>query len=310
MILTTLLWSMAGVITRHLDSAASFEITFWRSAFSSLSLAVLLSVMRGLVFWRRLLHAPKEIWISGVCWSIMFTAFMMAITLTTVANALIMLALGPLITALFARFFLNHRLPVFTWLAIALAGIGIASMFMHEGDERFSVVGSLVALAVPLAGAVNFTLLQHVGLGKAPKPAISANQPVQDMLQAVLIGAVLSTLSTLPLSLPIQASIHDIGLLSILGVFQLSIPCLLVVRLSRELSAPEISLLTQLEVIFGVTWAWLWAGENLSTNTLAGGSLVLGALIANESARMFRERRARAARLNYREPVELRALPK
>ncbi len=299
---------MAGVITRHLDSAASFEITFWRSAFSSLSLAVILSVMRGLVFWRRLLHAPRVIWISGVCWSIMFTAFMMAITLTTVANALIMLALGPLITALFARFLLNHRLPVITWLAIALAGVGIASMFMHEGDETFSMVGSLVALAVPLAGAVNFTLLQHVGLGKMRKPAISGDQPVQDMLQAVLIGAVLSALSTLPLSLPIRASVHDIGLLSLLGVFQLSIPCLLVVRLSRELPAPEISLLTQLEVVFGVTWAWLWAGEYLSVNTFIGGSLVLGALLANELARMLRDRRAKAARLNDLKPVELRPL--
>ena len=301
---------MAGAVTRHLDSAASFEITFWRSAFSGLSLAVILSVMRGLGFWRTLLHAPPAIWISGVCWSIMFTAFMVAITLTTVANVLIIMALSPLITALFTRFFLNHRLPLFTWVAIALAAIGIISMFLHQGDETFSVVGSIVSLAVPLAGAVNFTLLQHVGLGKTHKLAISADQPAHDMLQAVLIGAILSTLSTLPLALPIQASIHDIGLLSMLGVFQISIPCLLVVRLSRELPAPEISLLAQLEVIFGVTWAWLWAGEYLSTNTLVGGSLVLGALIANELARMFRDRRAKAARLNYHEPVEFRPLPK
>ena len=301
---------MAGVVTRHLDSAASFEITFWRSAFSSLTLAMVLTVMRGLGFWRRLLHAPKVIWISGVCWSIMFTAFMMAITLTTVANALIMLALGPLITALFARFFLNHRLPVFTWLAIALAGIGIASMFLHGGDETLSVAGSLVALAVPLAAAVNFTLLQHVGLGKTRKPAISDDQPVHDMLQAVLIGTILSALSTLPFSLPIQASFHDISLLSLLGVFQLSLPCLLVVRLSRELPAPEISLLAQLEVVFGVTWAWLWAGENLSVNTFIGGSLVLGALIANELARMLRDRKAKAERLTYMEPVESAPSPK
>ena len=295
---------MAGVVTRHLDSAPSFEITFWRSAFSGLSLAVALSVMRGLGFWRRLLHAPMVIWISGVCWSIMFTAFMIAITLTTVANVLIMMALGPLITALFTRFFLHHRLPVFTWMAIALAGIGIASMFLHEGDETLSVIGSIVSLAVPLAGAVNFTLLQHVGLDKTHKSVISDHQPVQDMLQAVLIGAILSTLATLPLSLPIQASLHDIGLLSLLGVFQLSIPCLLVVRLSRELPAPEISLLAQLEVIFGVTWAWLWAGENLSANTLVGGSLVLGALIANELARIFRDRKAKAKLLKCLEPVE------
>ncbi|MBL8433080.1 MAG: hypothetical protein JNK80_11840, partial [Dechloromonas sp.] len=38
-----------------------------------------------------------------------------------------------------------------------------------------------------------------------------------------------------------------------------------------------------LEVVFGVAWAWLWAGEPLSSNTLLGGALVLGALAANEA---------------------------
>jgi len=103
-----------------------------------------------------------------------------------------------------------------------------------------------------LAAAVNFTILQHVGLNK-DKVVASEDKPAQDMLQAVLIGAILSALATLPLSWPFQASAHDIRPLSLLGIFQLALPCLLVVRLSRELSAPEILLLTQLEVIFGVT---------------------------------------------------------
>jgi drug/metabolite transporter (DMT)-like permease len=31
MVLVTLLWSIAGVVARHLDNAGSFEVTFWRS---------------------------------------------------------------------------------------------------------------------------------------------------------------------------------------------------------------------------------------------------------------------------------------
>lgn len=292
MIFVTLLWSIAGVVTRHLDSAPSFEVTFWRSAFTALALAVALPLMRGPGFWRRLLHSPKVIWVSGICWSIMFTAFMVAITLTTVANVLIVMALGPLITALFAHLFLQHRLPTATWLAIGVAGLGIVWMFLDKGDATVSLTGSLVALAVPLAAAVNFTILQYVGLGKG-KRITPNDEPAQDMLQAVLIGAMLSTLATLPLSWPFQASTHDLGLLSLLGVFQLALPCLLVVRLSSELPAPEISLLALLEVIFGVAWAWLWAGEHLSTNTMSGGSLVVGALIANELVRITRQRKAR-----------------
>jgi drug/metabolite transporter (DMT)-like permease len=293
MILVSLLWSVAGVVTRHLDSAPSFEVTFWRSTFNAMALAIALTTLRGWGFWRRVLYFPKVIWISGICWSIMFTAFMVAITLTTVANVLIVMALGPLITALFTRFFLHHRLPAVTWLAISVAGLGIIWMFFHEGGTTFSLVGSLVSLAVPLAAAVNFTILQHVGLDKR-RPAIGTGaEPVQDMLQAVLIGAILSALLTLPVAWPFKASGHDLSLLALLGVFQLAVPCLLVVRLSRELPAPEISLLAQLEVVFGVTWAWLWAGEHLSDNTLMGGSLVLGALIVNELSRVLRYRKAK-----------------
>ena len=58
-------------------------------------------------------------------------------------------------------------------------------------------------------------------------------------------------------------------------------------------------MLGQLEVIFGVTLAWIWAGEHLSINTLSGGSLVLGALVANELVRIARERKARGNNLRY-----------
>lgn len=281
---------MAGVVTRHLDSAASFEVTFWRSAFNALALSVWLTMIRGPGLWRRILNSSRVIWVSGFCWSIMFSAFMIAITLTTVANVLIIMAMGPLISALFARLFLHHKLPLVTWLAIAFAGLGIVWMFLDEGDASLSLIGSVVALAVPLAAAVNFTVMQHVGLNK--EVVVSKDKPAQDMLLAVLIGAILSALATLPLSLPFQVTVHDLSLLSLLGIFQVAIPCLLVVRLSRELPAPEIMLLAQLEVIFGVTWTWLWAGEQLSVNTLTGGALVLGALMINALTGVFREQRS------------------
>jgi drug/metabolite transporter (DMT)-like permease len=290
LIFVNLLWSTAGVVTRHLDSAPSFEVTFWRSTFTALALAIALTLIRGPGFWRRLLYSPKVVWISGICWSIMFTAFMVAMTLTTVANVLIVIAIGPLITALFTRLFLNHKLPAVTWLAIGVTGLGIVWMFFDEGDASLSLIGSVVALAVPLAAAVNFTVMQHVGLNK--EVVVSKDKPAQDMLLAVLIGAILSALATLPLSLPFQATVHDLSLLSLLGIFQVAIPCLLVVRLSRELPAPEIMLLAQLEVIFGVTWAWLWAGEQLSINTLTGGVLVVGALMINALTGIFREQRS------------------
>ena len=115
------------------------------------------------------------------------------------------------------------------------------------------------------------------------------------MLPAILVGALLSAFATLPLAWPLQASTHDLGLLAVLGVVQLAIPCLLVVRLSRELPAAEIALLGLLEILFGVTWAWLGAGEQPSSATLIGGMMVIGALILNEMMALRQKRRAFAA---------------
>ncbi|MGB7991001.1 MAG: EamA family transporter [Candidatus Methylophosphatis roskildensis] len=86
----------------------------------------------------------------------------------------------------------------------------------------------------------------------------------------------------MPLAWPFHASEHDLGLLAVLGVVQLAIPCLLVVRLTRELPGPEIALLGLLEVVFGVAWAWLGAGEQPALSTLAGGALVVGAMVVND----------------------------
>lgn len=280
MVLVTLLWSIAGVVTRQLDAARSFEVTFWRSLFTAAALALALSWLRGAALWRGLARAGWPMWLSGLCWSVMFTAFMVALTLTSVANVLVTMAVGPLVTALFARLFLRHRLPARTWLAIAAAGVGIAWMFGHEAGAGASLAGTLVALAVPLAAAANWTLLQHVAHG----PADPDDAPPQtDMLPAVLIGALLSAAVTLPLAWPLQASGHDLGLLALLGVLQLALPCLLVVRLARALPAPEIALLGLLEVVFGVAWAWAGAGERPATSALGGGALVLGALLVNEA---------------------------
>ena len=277
MVLVTLLWSIAGVVTRHLDAARSFELTFWRSGFNALALVLALGVLRGATAWREILRGNRVIWISGLCWSVMYTAFMIALTLTSVANVLVTMAVGPLLTALSVRLFLGHRLPPRTWVAIAVGSAGIAWMFGEEAARGVSLAGSLVALAVPVASSVNFTLLQQ-----RAGAARDDSGRTQDMLPAVMLGALLSAAAMLPLAWPLQASNHDVGLLALLGVVQLAIPCLLVVRLARELPAPEIALLALLEVIFGVLLAWLGAGEAPAASTLAGGALVLGALAGNE----------------------------
>jgi drug/metabolite transporter (DMT)-like permease len=278
MLLVTLLWSMAAVVTRQLESARGFEMTFWRSAFMWLSLALYLVVSRGPLIVEQMVRGGRALWVSGLMWSVMFTCFMLALTLTTAANVLITMSTAPLITALLARLTLGQHVARRTWLAILLAGCGIAWMYAagFNGDSR-ELIGTAVAMCVPLAGAINWNLSQRAGTRI-------------DLVPALLIGATISALLTLLLSWPLQASTHDIGWLAVLGVFQLTIPCILAVRVARVLPAPEMSLLVLLESVFGIAWVWLATSERPTASVVLGGSLVLVTLAVNQWLGMREQR--------------------
>ena len=288
MLIVTLMWSIAGVVTRHLEAARSFEVTFWRSAVTLVTLVILLSWRTGAAALVRQIRSGGAIlWLSGLCWCVMFTAFMLALTLTTVANVLVTMSIAPLLTALIARTVLGHRLAARTWAAIVVAGAGIAWMYAREVStaDPQHLLGTLVALAVPLAAATNWVVLHH-----------TRHDEGVDLMPAVLIGAALSTLLTLPLAVPFSATAHDVGLLAMLGVVQLAVPCLLSVAAARHLSAPEASLLALLEVVFGVAWAWLGADEAPAAHVLGGGALVLLALAGNEAVALRGARGASSGR--------------
>ena len=272
MVLVTLMWSIAGVVTRQLESARSFEVTFWRSFFTVLSLLVILPFFQGRGVFSKIRNGGPAFWLSGVFWSVMFTAFMVALTLTTVANVLVTMAVSPFVTALLARVFIGYRIPPRTWVAIVMACIGIGWMYGTQMDLSGHLAGTLVALLVPLASAANWTVVQYS----------RAHGQNLDLVPAVLVGAVISSLVTLPLSLPFTATTHDIGLLALLGLVQLAIPCALSVVCAGVLKAPEMALLALLEVIFGILLAWLGAGEVPAASVLSGGALVIAALVINE----------------------------
>jgi len=270
MVAAPVLWSTAGVVTRHIERATAFELVFWRSFFA------FVFVLAALLFFRRNpLKAGWPVLVSGAMWSVMFTTFMLALTLTTTANTLVVMSLAPLLTTLLARAFLSDPIPSGTWVATAVAAIGIAWMFGSDlsAHSARDLAGMAIAFSVPVAGSINVVALRRA-------------RASADLLPAVMLGSVISCLIALPLAVPLQATATDVALLAFLGVFQLGLPCMLFVLASRVLLAPELALLGLLEVLLGPLWAWLGANEVPARATLTGGAMVLSALVVNELATM------------------------
>lgn len=279
MVCAAALWSIAGVFTRHLDEVRGFEITFWRSLFTAMFVMAVLACQRKKSVFSKMRQAGLPGVLSGLCWGLMFSSFMLALTMTTVANTLVICSLTPFLTAVLARLILKQRTPLRTWVAIAIAFFGIIVMFAGSMAEFGSahLPGIGVAMIVPLSASGNYVIFQKSGRHT-------------DLVPSVLLGAVFSALVMLPMAVPLQSSLHDIGIMAILGVFQLGLACMLLVIASRSLSAPEVALLTMLEVVLGPLLAWLGAGEVPSQATLAGGGCILMALALNELTLLRRAR--------------------
>ncbi|MBC3920090.1 DMT family transporter [Undibacterium sp. CY18W] len=278
MICAATLWSIAGVFTRHLEVARNFEVTFWRSFFAAVFIAGVMLRQYKWAFIPRLKLLGKIGFLSGCMWATMYSCFMIALTMTTVANTSIMESLTPLFTAFLAWMILRQHIPARTWWAIAAAGLGMCWMFagsLTEVDSR-GLTGMLIALGIPFASSINVIILKKGG-------------HAVDLVPAVFVGGSLSALIMLPLAWPFQTSLHDIAILAILGFFQLGLPCMLMVKASNSLSAPEIALLSLLEVLLAPIWAWLGAGEVPAQSSIIGGAIVLTALVFNELADMRKD---------------------
>jgi drug/metabolite transporter (DMT)-like permease len=128
MLVAATLWSIAGVVTRHVEFAGRWEVTFWRSLFAAVFVLAALLFTRGGNAWAAVRATGGYGVLSGAMWAIMFVAFMLALMTTTVANTLIVNSITPLVTALLARAVLRQpiaRAPA----AIALAIAGMLWMF-------------------------------------------------------------------------------------------------------------------------------------------------------------------------------------
>ncbi len=266
MIAAPVLWSSAGVVTRHIERAQPFEQVFWRSLFAFAFVFSFL-LFRRVNPWLSIRAAGLPGLVSGLMWAVMFTAFLFALSMTTTANTLVVMSVGPLLTAVFAWIFLKDPVPARTWIAAGAAAVGIALMFGFSLEMHF--LGMAIAFLIPVAAAVNVVVLR-------------ASAAKLDLVPAVMLGGALSCLIALSFALPFSSTPKDVVLLAFLGFFQLALPCMFLVLASRTLLAPEIALLGLLEVVLGPLWAWLGAGEVPPQSTVLGGMVVLAALVLNE----------------------------
>jgi drug/metabolite transporter (DMT)-like permease len=179
---------------------------------------------------------------------------------TSAANALLVLAIAPFLAAILSFFLLKERIDRVTALAIALVFTGVlvlASGSLGQGrllGDGFALMNAITIAAyyVTLRTTGRRNMLPHLALGSILGGLLAV--PFADFEPITTTQALLIFLSS-AIILPGAAGLLMLG--------------------PRYLPAPEVSMITLLEVILGPLLVWAVIGENPGQMTLIGGAIII-----------------------------------
>ncbi|MDP6137554.1 MAG: DMT family transporter [Arenicellales bacterium] len=261
-------WSISGVTVRLMESATDWQINFYRCA----SLAGFVAVVLLLRYKYRLFQIIRAAGIKGLGAGVLLSGAMLcnivALIHTSVANAVLLMATGPIFAAVLGRFVLGERTSWRLWISIGLALTGIVVM-VGGGIGRGSLYGDLIALVgVGFFGCYAVTLR----LGKATdmSPAV---------LHAGLSGALAAGLIVLISGQGFSAPTTDIALCIMLGIFQVGIGSVLFAVAAQSVPAVNLTLYALGEPVLAPLWTFVGVGEIPATATFLGGSILFVALL-------------------------------
>ncbi|MEA3213347.1 MAG: hypothetical protein QOE70_6404 [Chthoniobacter sp.] len=261
LIVTSLLWSLGGVLIKSVD---------W----PSLAKAGVRSGMAAVVLWAWL-RRPQFTWSStqlgaAVAYAATVTFFVVANDRTTAANAIFLQYTAPIYVALLGPWLLSEPTRRIDWLCIALALAGIA-LFFRDGFSATGVLGNLAGLASGFSFACMAMLLRKE---RESSPG-----------SALLLGNLLAAAIGVPFGFGSMPTAPEWGVLALLGIVQLGISYVLYSIAIRRVTALEAILIPMLEPILNPVWVALKQGEVPGPWSLAGGALVLGAVLLRGLAR-------------------------
>jgi len=271
-------WSSGGLITR-LVSTSPWTTSLWRSLFASLFLAVVLWMVRGHGFFDQWLQVGRPVLVVAACMALSSTCFILSLAHTSVANTLILMSTGPYVAGLLGWMLLGERVAPRTWLTMGVALAG-AVVMVGNSHSRGALLGDLLAIVMAGSFAIATVLIRR--------------HPEIQMAPAAVLATALTALVALPLADPLETAPRDLALLAFFGIGQFGAGFLLFMAGARLIPAAQSSLIGMLETVLGPLWVWLVLSERPGAASLAGGALILAALVANTLVDLVTPRRSAA----------------
>jgi drug/metabolite transporter (DMT)-like permease len=255
-------WSTAGLAQRELDADPATQVA-GRAVFAGLALlAIVLATER-----RGTLAAFRSMGRSGLALAVFLAissgSFLLALNHTSVANVLFMQAAAPMMAALLGWALLSEGVDTRTWVALALAGAGVALMAAGSLDA------GVAAVALPLVMTASFAMVI----------VIARHRKDTSMMPATCTSQLLVVVACAPFVSLGSVSGSDWAVLAALGVGQMGLGLAFLTIGARLIPPAQVAVISLLEVVLGPLWVWLAYDERPTAATLAGGAIVVAAVV-------------------------------
>ena len=210
----------------------------------------------------------------GVAYATTMVLFVTSNKLTTSASAIFLQSTAPLHVLLLSPWLLKERVRSADLVYMGVLALGLAFFFVGldpvSATAPNPALGNVLATLSGVTWALTIMGLRAMGRGGSDWSSASA-----------VWGNVIAALICLPIALPVESSRPvDWLVILYLGVFQIALAYVFLLRGLRQVPALEASLLLLLEPVLNPIWAWMAHGERPGAWSIAGGILILVATLA------------------------------
>ena len=276
--LATLGWSLSGLFVRWVPELDGWGVNGYRAPATAVFLLIYLALRYRSELPRHLWpKQPQALLMVGLFFGVGSTLYVYALTMGNVASVSVLCATSPFFAALLAWLFIRERASVVSLAATVVALVGVAIVVQAEMS---ALATGFLAAIISLGTAFCFAgqtvwLRRHRDIEMMPGIALGG----------LMVFAFVSVFVGLP-----QVPLWQVGLLSLMGLVQLALPLILFAAGAKRVPVVPAMLIALADVVLNPFWVWLVHGEQPPSGTIAGGALILSAIVG---ATLYENRRQR-----------------
>jgi DME family drug/metabolite transporter len=274
--LATLGWSLSGLFVRWVPELDGWTINGYRAPATAICLLIYLALRYRSDLGRHLWpKQPQALLVVGTFFGVGSTLYVSAVTIGSVASVSVLGATSPFFAAMLAWLVMRERASAVSLAATVIALVGVAIVVQAE---MTAMATGFAAAVISLGYAFCFAG-QTVWLRRYREvemvPGIALGGLMVFAFVAIFIG-----LPALPL--------WQIGLISLMGLVQLALPIIAFAEGAKDVPVVPAMLIALADVVLNPFWVWLVHGEQPPSGTIAGGALILSAIVG---ATLYENRR-------------------